>query len=169
MADAESVRHSVGGWLRQRFGEVRTLDSFDFVLPQVGTSAIFVDVVEILAGRTTVVRVMAPLLVGVPASDELLRYIGHRSGDFVLGNLALIGAGRQRTLVFSDALLAESLTEEELMATIEAVAAMAEELELDPAVLNTGGHRAEDAGGAHDADDADADSADDAGMAGGSA
>ena len=151
MADAESVRHAVGGWLRRRFDEVRTMDSFDFVLPQVGTAAIFVDVVEILAGRTTVVRVMAPLLLGVRASDELLRYIGHRSGDFVLGNLALIGAGRHRTLVFSDALLAESLTEEELMATIGAVAASADEIELDPAVLDVADHGAdgaEDAGGA---------------------
>jgi hypothetical protein len=131
MADAESVRYAVERWLRQRFGDVHTLESFDFVVPRVGTTAIFLDVVEILAGRTIVVRVMAPLLLGVRATDDLLRYIGHRSGDFVLGHLALIGAGRDRTLVFSDALLAESLTEEELMATIDAVAATAEELDLD--------------------------------------
>jgi hypothetical protein len=131
MADAESARRTIGSWLRQRFSEVQTLESFDFVLPRVGTSAIFVDVVEILSGRSVVVRVMAPLLLGVRATDDLLRYIGHRSGDFVLGNLALIGTGRDRTLVFSDALLADSLTEEELMATIDAVAATAEELDVD--------------------------------------
>jgi hypothetical protein len=131
MADAESVRHTVGGWLRTRYGHVQTMGSYDFVLPRVGTTAIFVDVVEILSGRTIVVRVMAPLLLGVRATDGLLRYIGHRSGDFVLGNLALIGEGRFRTLVFSDALLAESLTEDELAATIDTVAATAEELDPD--------------------------------------
>jgi len=131
MADAESVRRAVEGWLRQRFDDVQTMESFDFVLPRVGTTAIFVDVVEILAGRTVVVRVMAPLMLGVRATDDLLRYIGHRSGDFVLGNLALVGTGRHRTLVFSDALLADSLTAEELMATIDAVAATAEGLDLD--------------------------------------
>ena len=133
MADAASIRHAVEGWLRRRFDDVQTNDDFDFVLPRVGTTSIFVDVVEILAGRTVVVRVMAPLVVGVRATDDLLRYIGHRSGDFVLGNLALIGAERDRTLVFSDALLADSLTEEELMATIDAVATTAASLNLDVA------------------------------------
>jgi hypothetical protein len=125
------VRSTVGRWLRQRFPDVQATDTFDFALPSVGAMGILVDVVEIFKGRTVVVRIMAPLLLGAQVSDDLLRFIGQRSGDFVLGNLALIGTGRNRTLVFSDALLADALTEEDLVATVLAVAATADDMDLD--------------------------------------
>lgn len=129
MANVESVRQQVGEWLTSTFNGVTTPEGFDFLVPSIGSTAAFVDILT--SGEHVIVSVSAPVLLDVAVNGELLHYIGSRAGDFIFGHLCLVGEGRQQTLIFRHSILGDDLDQSELLVTLSVIASTADELDND--------------------------------------
>jgi len=82
---------------------------------------------SIIQGGHLKAEVFAPLVLDVPLTNELFRYVGLQGGRFHFGVMSL-GAGEDGTddlalLQFSHSLLADSLQRDELLAVVWLVAA----------------------------------------------
>ena len=136
----EELQAQVAGWLNTLFSGVEELSDGSFHVPNFGTSAIDVHVEEVFGGRHTRVRVDAYVLMEVPITTKLMKYIGERSNDFVFGHLAVIRdeEAETGTLVFRQTLLGDAIDEVELKLACQVTALTADNLDED-LIRNMGG------------------------------
>lgn len=129
--------------LHALFGEVNVTPLDDLLVLQEGSTFVYVRVVGVGAQKT-VVEVFSYVAIDVEVSEALMRYLLTHNLKLVLGGFALsIGGDGKGTVLLSHAMLGETLTKEELYASVSAVARVADEVD-DRLVKEFGGTTALD-------------------------
>ena len=93
-----------------------------------GSSRIFLSVLDLKNGDI-VVRIDSPVLLEVPLSPELYKYIALHSDDYIFGHLSLSERNDLGLVMLSHTLLGDYLDAEELHSAVGAVAGTADSMD----------------------------------------
>lgn len=120
------LRSTLLSWLSTSYRDVRLESNGWITIPDIGPSVIQIET-SIIQGGHLKAEVFAPLVLDVPLSGDLFRYVGLEGGRFHFGVISL-DAGEDGTdelalLQFSHSLLADDLQRDELLAVVWLVAA----------------------------------------------
>ena len=122
MPTVEEVHSKVQRFLQAALGRVEIDKDNDFVVHH-ESAVIFVSVVQGFGDDGVVVQVRCPLVVGVPITNDLCRWIAVDGQAFLLGHTWLVPDGNSGNgwVFFGHSLTADDLDESELMDAILAV------------------------------------------------
>jgi hypothetical protein len=127
-ANVEAVKAKIQSILTQR-GTVQIDRDGDFSIG-LGSARAFVRVREYGNGQATVVLVFAQVLLNVPLTPDLYKYVALHSDDLVFGHLVLAEMDDNTgMLLISHTLLGDYLDEDELLYAVYGVAGAADEFD----------------------------------------
>lgn len=127
MSDVETVKQKVEAFLTSQ-GRVGLDSDGDYSLGA-GSTRVFVRVGAHPNGKATTVFVMAPVLIGAPATPELYEYVA-TTDTYIFGRLVAIKSQTGDVNVFfSHMLLGDYLDREELLYAVGGVASSADDMD----------------------------------------
>jgi hypothetical protein len=143
MSDVPGVRERVQAFLTSQ-GPVQIDERNRYGL-EIGSTKVFVEVIEHPNGEATLVKLLAPILFKVPITPEVYKYVALHADDWYFGSLGLWPeeSGDVGMLVMGHTLLGDYLDKDELMSAVWAVAGTADKLD-DELKAQFGGLRYED-------------------------
>jgi hypothetical protein len=116
------MRRRLREWLESSYHGVEVEDNGWITVPDIGPSTVQVEA-SLVQGGHLKVEVFTPMLIDVPLSDELLRYVAIEGGRFHFGSMALdVDEDEHALLQFSHSLIADSLDREAFLAVVWLVA-----------------------------------------------
>lgn len=140
MPDVAGVRERVQAYLTSQ-GPVQIDDRNRYGL-EVGSTKVFVEVIEHPNADATLVKLLAPILFKVPITPDLYKYVALHADDWYFGSLGLWPeeSGDVGMLVIGHTLLGDYLDKDELMGAVWAVSGTADKLD-DELMPQFGGTR----------------------------
>jgi hypothetical protein len=120
------LRRALAEWLDSSYRDVQVEDNGWITIPDVGPSVIQIES-SLVEGQHLKVEIFTPLLLDVPLTPDLFRFVAVEGGRFHFGTLSL-DAGEEGTdeyglLQFSHSLLADTLDRDAFLAVVWLVAA----------------------------------------------
>lgn len=120
------LRSKLLAWLSASYRDVQMEPNGWITIPDIGPSVIQIET-SLVQGGHLKAEVFAPLVLDVPLSTELFRYVAMEGGRFHFGVISLDagedGSDELALLQFSHSLLADNLQRDELLAVVWLVAA----------------------------------------------
>jgi hypothetical protein len=135
MSNILEIRDRVQRYLAKlvRF-EVRENGSMTF---RNGSSRFFISLVE--HQKAVTIHIFCPLVLNVPASNELFRYVALHADDYTFGHLSVSETDDGHRIDLTHVLLGDFLDEEELTWSVGAMAGTADDID-DKLAAQFGGH-----------------------------
>ncbi|MDQ1650573.1 MAG: hypothetical protein QOG60_2630 [Frankiaceae bacterium] len=128
-APLRELRERLVGWLSERYRDVRVEDNGWITVPDIGPSLLQIET-SALVGDHLKAEIFAPLVVDVPVTDELLRYVALQGARFHFGAVTLDAeddvtpgsSDAQGLLQFSHTMLADGTSHEAFLAAVWLIA-----------------------------------------------
>ncbi len=130
MPTVEEVHGKVQRLLQANLDRVEIDKDNDFVVRH-ESAVVYVSVDEGFGDDGTIVRVFCPLVLNVPITFDLCRWISIEGQDFKIGSVILVPKedGTSGAVYFRNALIGDDLDESELMGAVYAVAFTSDRLD----------------------------------------
>jgi hypothetical protein len=137
------VHEKTRDYLHTLFGEVNVKTMDDTFVLQEGSTFVYVRTFPIGEKKSSV-EIFAYVVVDVPVTEQLMRYLLTYNLRLVLGAFGLAGGeGDQGTVLLTHTILGDSMDREELYGSVSAIARVADDLD-DQIVTAFGGQTALD-------------------------
>lgn len=137
------VHEKTRDYLHTLFGEVNVKTMDDTFVLQEGSTFVYVRTFPIGEKKSSV-EIFAYVVVDVPVTEQLMRYLLTYNLRLVLGAFGLArGEGDQGTVLLTHTILGDSMDREELYGSVSAIARVADDLD-DQIVTAFGGQTALD-------------------------
>ena len=131
------------GYLHTLFGEVNVTTMDEMLVLQEGSTFVYARAFPI-GDKKAGVEVFAHVVADVAVTEELMRYLLTYNLRLIFGAFGLaIGEDGKATVVLSHSILGDSMSRDELYASVSAIARVADDLD-DPMVKAFGGQTARD-------------------------